>query len=103
MSEATRIYVEEALVGLEKYFDRIHDSRLILAREKDRWRSECVVSVSGKTLTAEAEEDLLFTAVDDSVGKLQRQLKKYKAKLLHEKDRRELQQQNASAATESRG
>jgi putative sigma-54 modulation protein len=103
MSEATRTYVENALVGLEKYFDRILDSHLILAKEKDRWRAECVVSVSGKTLTAEAQEDLLFPAVDDSVGKLERQLKKYKAKLAHEKDRREIQQQNATAEIESRG
>ena len=102
MSEATRTYVEDALVALEKYFDRILDSHLILAKEKDHWKAECVVSVSGKTLTAEAEADLLFPTVDEAVGKLGRQLKKYKAKLLHEKDRREIQQQNASAALGSR-
>ncbi len=102
MSETTKAYVENALVALEKYFDRILDSHLILVKERDHWRAECVVLVSGKTLTAEAVEDLLFRAVDDAVGKLGRQLKKYKAKLLHEKDRREIQQQNASAALGSR-
>lgn len=98
MNEETRNYVVEALDGLERFYGRIMDSRAILTREKDRWNADLVLSVSGATLTAESEDDLLFAAVDDAVAKLERQLKKYKAKVRHEKDRREAQQQKAAVA-----
>ncbi len=80
-----------AMEGLEKYFDRIVDSHFVLVKENNRWRAEARIGVPGETLTAESEGDLLFTAIDDVTDKAERQLKKYKAKVSHERDRRSMQ------------
>ena len=97
MSDATKEYVNETMDGLGKYFDRIVDQQVILTREGERWNAELILKVSGKTLTAAATEDMLFKAVDGAAGKLERQLEKYKAKISHEKDRRQVMQENADA------
>lgn len=94
MSEATKEYALGAMDGLKRYFDRIVDFHLVLEKEKDRWRAECVLGVHGKTLNADSVDDLLYPAIDGVVEKMERQLEKYKAKITHEKDRREAQQQN---------
>ena len=101
MSEGTKEYVTEAMDGLGKYFERIVDRQAVITREsEERWNAELIVSVSGKTLTSHATEDLLFKAVDEATEKLERQLKKYKAKISHEKDLRNIRQENAAAVAE---
>lgn len=82
----------EAMEGLTKYFDRIIDAQMILSKEKKRWTAEAIIGVPGETLTAESESDQLFTAIDNATDRAERQLKKYKAKLTREKDRREVRQ-----------
>ncbi|MFC1529409.1 ribosome hibernation-promoting factor, HPF/YfiA family, partial [Gemmatimonadota bacterium] len=84
-----------AMEGLSKYFDRIIDAQLILTKEKSSWRAETIIGVPGETLTAEGEDDLLFTAIDDATDRAERQLKKYKAKFDPQKDRRSIQQLNS--------
>ncbi len=83
-----------AMESLGKYFDRIIDVQLILAKEKSGWRAETIIGVPGETLTAESEDGQLFTAIDDATDKAERQLKKYKAKFDPQKDRRSIQQLN---------
>jgi putative sigma-54 modulation protein len=102
MTEATKNYALEAMDGLTRYFDRIVDCHIILEKEKDRWRAECVLGVHGKTLNADSREDLLYPAVDAAIDKMERQLEKYKAKISHEKDRREIRQQNEQPVDENR-
>ena len=92
LTEKVRNHATEAMEGLEKYFERIIDAHMVLSMEKDRWNAEARIGVPGETLTAESENELLFTAIDDAAAKAGRQLKKYKAKVTHEKDRRERQQ-----------
>ena len=79
-----------AMEGLEKYFDRIIDSQFILVKESKHWTAEAIIGVPGETLTAESSGELLFTAIDDVTDKAERQLKKYKAKVSHERDRRSM-------------
>ncbi|MFC1629493.1 ribosome hibernation-promoting factor, HPF/YfiA family [Gemmatimonadota bacterium] len=84
-----------AMEGLEKYFDRIVDAHIILVKENNRWRAEARIGVPGETLTAESEGEQLFNAIDDVSAKTERQLKKYKAKVSHERDRRSMQKLNS--------
>jgi putative sigma-54 modulation protein len=88
--------------GLTRYFDRIVDGHLVLEKEKDHWRAECVLGVYGKTLNADHQDDLLYPAIDGAIDKMERQLEKYKAKISHEKDRREIRQQNEQPVDENR-
>ncbi len=96
MSDKVRNHAMASMGNLAKYFDRIVDVRMVLSKEKERWGAEVIVSVPGTTLTAESQDDLLFSAIDDAMAKAERQLKKYKSKVLHEKDRRDARQQGNS-------
>ena len=95
LSEKIRNHATDAMEGLNKYFERIIDVHLVLSKEKDFWSAEAIIGVPGETLTAESEDELLFTAIDDAAAKAERQLKKYKAKVMHEKDRRNVQQMSS--------
>ena len=102
LTDATKDYALEAMDGLKRYFDRIVDCHLVLEKEKDRWRAECVLGVCGKTLNAESRDGRLYPAIDSAIEKMERQLEKYKARISHEKDRRGVRQQNTLAVEEHR-
>jgi putative sigma-54 modulation protein len=102
LTEATKNYAFEAMDGLTRYYDRIVDCHMVLEKEKDRWRVECVLGVYGKILNADSREDLLYRAIDSAIDKMERQLEKYKARLTHTKDRRDLQQLDTLAVEERR-
>ncbi len=102
LSGSSKDRVNEALDGLERFYERIVDTHVVLTREKDRWIAEVILSVPGATLTSESEEDLLLRAVDESIGKIGRQLEKYKAKVRHEKDKRDAQQLSTTVAEAER-
>ena len=102
LSISAREYCQEAVRGLEKYFDRINDVQVVLDKEKERWKAEMIVGVPGRTLTSNSETDQLFTAVDEAAEKMSRQIERYKARINHEKDRREAQQSSAAASAAER-
>lgn len=102
MSVKVRDHATDAMKGLEKYFERIVDAHIILSKEKERWSADIVIGVPGETLTAVSEDEILFTAIDDAAAKAERQLKKYKAKISHEKDRRDMQQFSSGMSEQSR-
>ena len=92
MSDNVHDHAMASMENLAKYFERIVDVQMVLSKERARWGAEIIVGVPGTTLTAESQDDLLFTAIDDTIAKIERQLKKYKSKFLHEKDRRDARQ-----------
>jgi putative sigma-54 modulation protein len=98
LSGTSKDHVNEAIEGLERFYERIIDGRVVLTKEKGRWRAELILFVPGATLTSESEENLLFRAVDESVGKMGRQLKKHKAKVRHDKDMRDAKQHSSAVA-----
>ena len=81
LSPQVHEYAINSMEGLGKYFDRIVDAQMILRKEKKRWTVDAIIGVPGETLTAESEDDQLFTAIDIATDRAERQLKKYKAKL----------------------
>jgi len=95
IDDKVRNYAIESMVGLKKYFGRIVGVQMVLLKEKERWGAELIIGVPGETLTAVSNDDILFTAIDDAVSKAERQLKKYKSKVKHEKDRREAKQRGS--------
>lgn len=74
-------YAESAVASLDRFFDRIIDTHLILEVEKHRQRAELTVNVQGHQLVSHAETDDLYVSIDDVIDKMQRQLKKYNAKI----------------------
>jgi putative sigma-54 modulation protein len=75
-----RQYVEEKLERLERHFDHVTNTHVILSVEKLRHKAEAKVHVSGGDLFADAVEEDMYAAIDAMVDKLDRQVRKHKEK-----------------------
>jgi putative sigma-54 modulation protein len=79
-----RDYGLDSLKKLEKFYDGIISAEIILSFEKSRDSvkiAEVNVSVHSKILNAVEHSEDFNKSIDQAIGKLERQLVKYKAKL----------------------
>ncbi len=81
ITDALRNHVEEKISKLKRHFDNVVDIHVILTVEKHEQKAEATVHVSGATLFAEDTQDDMYTAIDNMVDKLDRQIIKHKEKL----------------------
>lgn len=72
---------EENFESLEKYFDNIINTQLILDVEKHRKKAELKMSVYGQTLTSTEVSDDMYVSIESVFDKARAQLIKYKGKL----------------------
>jgi len=70
---------------LKKYFDKVIDAHVILSVEKYRHIAEITLMVSGINLASKEESENMRLSIDRAVSKLERQVKRYKAKLTNHK------------------
>jgi len=75
-----RDYVAAKLSKLERHYDHINSTAVILSVDKLSQKAEATVYVSGGELFANAEHEDLYAAIDALSDKLDRQLIKYKEK-----------------------
>lgn len=75
-----REYVTNKLAKLERHYDHINSTAVILSVEKLSQKAEATIHVSGGELFANAEHEDLYAAIDALSDKLDRQLIKYKEK-----------------------
>lgn len=80
ITDAIRDYVNSKFSRLEKHYDRITITNVILSVDKLIQKAEANVHVSGAELFADAEHEDLYAAIDSLVDKLDRQLIKHKEK-----------------------
>ena len=80
ITDSIRDYVTNKLSRLEKHYDRITNTTVILSVEKLVQKAEATVHVSGGELFADAEHEDLYAAIDSLTDKLDRQLIKHKEK-----------------------
>lgn len=80
VSDALKQYVQEQVEGLSKYYDRLVDGDIILNQEGHRHIAEVRVHGSNDTNFACSEAGDFRTAIDATVSKLRRQLKRQKEK-----------------------
>ena len=88
VTESLRDHVNEKLARLERHFDKVSNTHVILTVENVRHKAEATVHMSGHDIFAESTEDDMYTAIDRLAEKLDRQVKKHKEKLknhLHNK------------------
>ena len=88
VTPALKDYVSNKLKRLERHFDHVTNTRVVLSVEKTRQKAEATVHVSGGSLHAEAVEGDMYAAIDMLADKLDRQIKRHKEKLTdhHEKE-----------------
>lgn len=87
-------HIEERLLRLKRYFDQILNVNVIMSVEKFRHIAEINVHVNGHDFNAKEESDDMFTSIDNSARSLERQIKRFKAKLKasHKKSKNHLKE-----------
>ena len=78
--ESIKSFTENEVARLEKYYDGIIEGEAILAAEKQTQVAEIILKVYGQTLAATEKSENIQKSITLAVNKLERQLKKYKAK-----------------------
>ncbi|SCN47717.1 ribosome hibernation-promoting factor, HPF/YfiA family [methanotrophic endosymbiont of Bathymodiolus puteoserpentis (Logatchev)] len=81
VTEAMKQHVEEKIGKLKRHFDNVTDVHVILTVEKLEQKAEATVQISGATLFADDVQDNMYTAIDNMVDKLDRQIIKHKEKI----------------------
>jgi putative sigma-54 modulation protein len=81
ITQSLRSYVESKFERLERHFDNMTNTHVILTVEKDRQKAEATINVNRGQLFAESEHEDMYAAIDSLVDKLDRQVKKHKEKL----------------------
>lgn len=75
-----RKYVTNKLERIERHFDHVTNTNVVLHVEKTRHLAEATIKAKGATLHANAEAEDMYAAIDALTSKLDRQVKKHKEK-----------------------
>ena len=83
ITEPLRIYVAEKLSRIQKHFDHVTNTNVVLHHEKrkNRHLAEATINAKGAQLHANSEGDDMYAVIDALADKLDRQVLKHKEKL----------------------
>lgn len=95
LTDALRDYAQKEVFTLKRYFDHLIRGHMILSVEKYRQAVELVIHVWGTDLASRAESADMYSAIDEVVEKMERQIKRYKAKLRDHKQNSRVEEQLA--------
>jgi len=79
-SKRLKEYAEDEVTKLEKVFDGIINCDIVLDYQKDIQIAEINVVVHGQKLTVVEKTEDIYKSIDLAVGKMERQLIRYKEK-----------------------
>ena len=82
ITDSLRNYVEEKMQRIERHFDKVTNTHVILTVENVRHKAEATAKVNGGTIHCEHTEEDMYAAIDGLVDKLERRVRKYKEKLV---------------------
>ena len=77
--------VQEKIGKLERYFNQDTEANITLRVEKGRQKIEVTIPVKGHIIRAEQESSDMYVSIDLVEEIIERQLKKYKTKLIDKK------------------
>ncbi|NNG14345.1 MAG: ribosome-associated translation inhibitor RaiA [Gammaproteobacteria bacterium] len=80
ITDSLRDYVNTKFERLERHFDNVTNTHVILTVEKLRQKAEATVHVTGHNLFADAVDEDMYAAIDSLADKLDRQIIKHKEK-----------------------
>ncbi len=81
-------HAEKRVQKLGRYFDHIQEVHVVLAQEKHRQIAEVTVRADGAELTSRQETHDMISSIDLVVDRLEKQVKKFSARLKDRKNRR---------------
>jgi len=79
-SERVKTYAVEEVEKFIKLHERIVNCKILLERTKEGDMAEINLHIAGKLLIATETSDDMLKSIDQAVQKMERQLKKFKAK-----------------------
>jgi putative sigma-54 modulation protein len=86
LTEPLKEYTKEKLLHLKHSFDQVVDVHVVLSVEKFRQRCEVTIQANRLTVHGSHETEDMYASIDGVVDKLNRQLKRYKAKMRKHQD-----------------
>ncbi len=81
LSAALNEHIKSKLQKIQRHFDHVVDTHVVLGVEKQLHKAEATIHVTGNNLHAEALHADMYAAIDLMVDKLDRQVKKHKEKV----------------------
>jgi putative sigma-54 modulation protein len=81
VTPALREYVNNKLERLNRHFDQITNTHVVLTVERSRQSADATLHVAGADIAASAESEDMYAAIDDLTDKLDRQIIKHKEKI----------------------
>jgi putative sigma-54 modulation protein len=82
ITEALRAYAEEKVQRLTRYLESIVSATVVLSVEKHRHIAEVTLRVRELTIRAEEHTEDLYSSIDLVVEKLERQILRYKERIV---------------------
>ena len=73
-------YVTQKMTRIERHFDNVTNTSVVLHVEKTRHLAEATINTKGATLHANAEAEDMYAAIDELIRKLDSQVRKHKEK-----------------------
>ncbi|MDX8413296.1 MAG: ribosome-associated translation inhibitor RaiA [Mariprofundales bacterium] len=89
LTEAIKEYVHEKLGHLKHAFDYVVDVKVTLKVDKFRHRCEVNIQANSININASSETEDMYASIDGTIDKINRQLKRYRAKLRKHQGREE--------------
>ncbi|HXH63964.1 MAG TPA: ribosome-associated translation inhibitor RaiA [Mariprofundaceae bacterium] len=81
LTEPLKAYVDDKLQHLKHSFDHVVDVHVVLSVQKFHHQCEMTVQASGMVVHAKHDSEDMYASIDGVVDKLNRQLKRYRAKM----------------------
>jgi putative sigma-54 modulation protein len=82
VTPALKNYVEKKVQRFDRYLSNISEAIVTLGVEKYRHKAEVLLKVNGVLIQAEGITGDVYASIDEVAEKLERQIKKYKEKLV---------------------
>jgi putative sigma-54 modulation protein len=82
ITDSLRDYVEKRIFKMERFLGEIEEAQATLSVEKDRHRVEVTIPLNGFLLRGEEETGDMYSSVDLVMDKLEKQVEKYKTRLI---------------------
>src|SRR4030067_3177764 len=82
VTDALKKYAEAKIKKFDRYLTNITEATITLSIEKYRHKAEVLLKVNGYLIQAEGITGEIYSSIDEVGEKLERQVKKYKEKLV---------------------
>ncbi|CAK6489993.1 MAG: ribosome-associated translation inhibitor RaiA [Pantoea sp.] len=80
ITAAIRDHVEDRLAKLEKWQAHLINPHIVLSKAPKEFVADATINTPNGTLVASAKHEDMYTAINDLIGKLERQLNKVQHK-----------------------